>query len=118
MALEAALEEAGFDVAGPFDNSSDALAWLRRRTPDLALVDVLLRDGTCVFVARELRRKKVPYAIYSGLNPPEPIAPEFQDVTWLRKPVSRQQLSETLLRLSRTCSLVGIVAPSEASGFT
>jgi two-component SAPR family response regulator len=118
LALEASLEEAGFDVAGPFDNSSDALAWLRRRTPDLALVDVLLRDGTCVFVARELRRKKVPYAIYSGLNPPEPIAPEFQDVPWLRKPVSRQQLSETLLRLSRTCSLVGIVAPSEASGFT
>ena len=115
LALEASLEEAGFDVAGPFDSASDALRWLTERKPDLALVDVLVRDGTCVSVARELRRKKVPFAIYSGLKPPEPVAPEFEDVPWLQKPVSREQLSATLLRLSRTCSLVGIVAPSEAT---
>jgi len=118
LALEASLEEAGFDVAGPFDHSSDALKWLIERTPDLALVDVLVRDGTCISVARELRRKKVPYAIYSGLKPPQPVAPEFEDVPWLQKPVSREQLSATLLRLSRTHSLVGIVGSSEPSEST
>ena len=117
-ALEASLEEAGFDVAGPFDYSSDALKWLTERTPDLALVDVLVRDGTCISVARELRHKKVPYAIYSGLKPPQPVAPEFEDVPWLQKPVSREQLSATLLRLSRTRPLVGTVGSSEASEFT
>jgi hypothetical protein len=64
------------------------------RSPDLALVDVLVRDGTCISVARELRRKKVPYAIYSGLKPPQPVAPEFEDVPWLQKPVSGATLSD------------------------
>jgi DNA-binding response OmpR family regulator len=113
LALEASLEEAGFDVAGPFGNSSDALTWLQERTPDLALIDVLLKDGPCLPVARELRRKLVPYAIYSGLKPPSPIAPEFADVPWLEKPVSREQLSATLLKLAREVSLITVVAPSQ-----
>src|SRR5215210_7488925 len=67
LALEASLEEAGFSVAGPFGKSADALHWLGERTPDLALIDVLLKDGPCLPVARELRKRRVPFAIYSGL---------------------------------------------------
>jgi DNA-binding response OmpR family regulator len=105
LALEAALHEAGFDVGGPFGRSLDALRWLADRTPDLAVIDVLLRDGSCLPVARELRRKGIPYAIYSGLKPPRPIATEFEDVPWLEKPVSREQLCATLVQLSRKESL-------------
>jgi DNA-binding NtrC family response regulator len=110
MALEASLEEAGFDVAGPFNSSADALRWLEKRRPDLALIDVLLKDGPCIPVARELRRQMVPYAIYSGLKPPSPIAPEFQDVTWLEKPVSRELLTEMLYKLAHEESTERVVA--------
>jgi DNA-binding response OmpR family regulator len=79
LALEASLEEARFSVAGPFGKSSDALEWLNERTPDLALIDVLLKDGTCLPVARELRKRSVPFAIYSGLKVPSPVAPEFEN---------------------------------------
>jgi DNA-binding response OmpR family regulator len=111
LSLEASLEEAGFEVAGPFGSSSEALLWLEERTPDLALIDVLLKDGPCLPVARALRRRSVPFAIYSGLKPPSPIASEFQDIPWLEKPVSRELLAETLLKLAREVSLITVVTP-------
>jgi two-component SAPR family response regulator len=109
LALEASLEEAGFAVAGPFAKSTEALHWLQERTPDLALIDVLLQDGPCLPVARELRKRRVPFAIYSGLKAPCPTAPEFEDVPWLEKPVPRDQLSETLLKLARDVSVIELV---------
>src|SRR5918998_1887406 len=69
MALEASLEDAGFRVAGPFMSNAEALAWLETHTPDVALLDVLLKDGPCTAVARALRGRSVPFAIYSGLKP-------------------------------------------------
>lgn len=115
MALEASLDEAGFAVAGPFSNAVDALKCLCERTPDLALVDVLLRDGTCLPVARELRRQNVPYAIYSGLQRPQTMPPEFEDVPWLGKPISRAELSATLLGLAREASLPDMARGPEAA---
>jgi DNA-binding response OmpR family regulator len=109
MALEASLEEAGFSVAGPFEKATDALHWLEERTPDLALIDVLLKDGPCLPVARELRKRKVPFAIYSGMKAPSPVAPEFEDVPWLEKPVGRDQLSATLMRLGREVSVIELI---------
>ncbi len=98
MSLEASLEEAGFEVVGPFGRKAQALAWLGADTPELALLDILLPDGSSVELARELKRRGVPFAIYSGLKP-EAGAPEFEDVPWLEKPVSRRALADTLSQL-------------------
>jgi len=46
MSLEAFLEDAGFTVAGPFPSCADALRWLEHNTPQVAVLDVSLRDGT------------------------------------------------------------------------
>jgi hypothetical protein len=59
----------------------------------------MLPDGSSVDLAGELKRRGVPFAIYSGLRP-EAGTPEFRDVPWLEKPVSRRALAETLSRLS------------------
>lgn len=112
LALQVSLEDLGYEVAGPFGRADQALNWLEDRTPDLALLDVLLKDGPCLPVARELRARGVPFAIYSGLKPPSPPAPEFQEVPWLEKPVSRELLATTLSRLSREVSLIAVVTPS------
>ena len=99
MALEASLEEAGFTVAGPFSSTVDALAWLTENTPELALLDVLLKDGPCTRLVRELRGRGVPFAIYSGLKPPHMPPPELADVPWLEKPVAREALVKTLSQM-------------------
>ena len=99
MALEASLEDAGFEVAGPFASNAAALAWLDAHTPDLALLDVLLRDGPCTRLVRALRQRGIPFAIYSGLRPGSR-PPELAAVRWLEKPVSREDLASTLLEIT------------------
>lgn len=95
MALEACLEDAGFRVAGPFIRNAEALNWLDQHTPDLALVDVLLKDGPCTGVVRALQEQGIPFAIYSGLKPRNR-PPELANVQWMEKPVSRDALTGVL----------------------
>ena len=99
MSLEAYLEETGFDVVGPFLTSAEASRWLENNTPEMALLDVMLKDGASVRLAQELKRRGVPFAIYSGLKPGPNTPPEFQDVPWLEKPMSRLALTQTLDQL-------------------
>ena len=98
MALEAYLEDAGFRVAGPFVRNTDALAWLEANKPDLALLDILLRDGPCTALVHALRRRNIPFAIYSGLQPGNR-PPELAEVPWLEKPVSRENLASALRQI-------------------
>jgi DNA-binding NtrC family response regulator len=95
LALEAVLEEAGFRVAGPFMRNAEALAWLERHTPDVALLDVLLKDGPCTSVVRALHKRDIPFAIYSGLKP-QSLPPELAQARWMEKPVSREALTSAL----------------------
>jgi len=96
MSLEASLEDAGFSVEGPFMSNAQALQWLQTETPDIALLDLMIKDGTSVEIARVLKSRGIPFVIYSGL-PPNPHAPsELQDVPWLEKPVSRETLTNVL----------------------
>jgi DNA-binding response OmpR family regulator len=99
MSLEAYLEEAGYRTVGPFPTSVQALAWLESNTPDLALLDVLLRDGPCTRVVRELRSRRVPFAIYSGLQPGTR-TPDLDGVPWLEKPLARDELVRVLGQLA------------------
>ena len=99
MALEASLEEAGFQVAGPVPSNAEALDWLEHHTPDLALLDVLLKDGPCTSVVRALRARSIPFAIYSGLRPGSR-PPELETVRWLEKPVSRDDLTGVLREIA------------------
>jgi CheY-like chemotaxis protein len=99
MALEVSLEEAGFAVTGLFVSNTQALQWLEHNRPDLAVLDVMILDGTCLRIARELKHRGVPFAIYSGLPPKADCPPELRDAPWLEKPVSREILAKTLAQL-------------------
>lgn len=99
MSLEASLEESGFDVAGPFMDNAQTLQWLKHNNPDLALLDVMIKDGTCVQIARELKRRGVPFAIYSGLPLKADCPPELRGAPWMEKPASREMLAQTLAEL-------------------
>ncbi|WP_230533406.1 response regulator [Microvirga roseola] len=100
MSLEASLEDAGFRVGGPFPSNAQALQWLERETPAVALLDVMLNDGACLQIASALKSRGVPFVIYSGLPPSAERPPELRDVPWLEKPVHRETLAKVLEELS------------------
>jgi len=100
MSLEALLEEAGFAVAGLFMSKAQAMDWLEGDSPDIALLDVMLKDGTSVEVARALKGRGIPFVIYSGLPRDKGAPSELQNVPWLEKPVSPETLAAALRELA------------------
>lgn len=100
MSLEAFLEDAGFEVAGVFMSNAQAMQWLESDAPDVAILDIMIRDGTSLEIARALKARGVPFAIYSGLPPKADCPTELQKVPWLEKPVSRETLLGVLGHLT------------------
>jgi two-component system, response regulator PdtaR len=101
--LQDELQDAGFEVNGPFTTCAAALKWLETGTPALAILDAALNDDTCNKVAEELSRRKVPFLIYSGHQESLHLLPDFQHVTWIEKPVPPAVLVQACQRLVDGC---------------
>ena len=86
LSLETEFQEAGYATAGPFATCALALASLDTDCPDAAVLDTVLKDGSCIALARELIRRSIPFVIYSGADERQASAPEFAGVTWIVKP--------------------------------
>jgi DNA-binding response OmpR family regulator len=99
MEIEAILDEVGLEVAGPFPTCADALAWAEHATPDVALLDYLLKDGPCTELVRSLLQRGVPVLIYSGVRQDD-IPPDLRPVTWIEKPVERAKLIDVLMSVT------------------
>jgi DNA-binding response OmpR family regulator len=103
LALMDDLETAGYAVAGPFHRSSDTLDWLTQQTPDVAIIDVHLRDGLSVDLARVLRDRDVPFIVFSGDKRDGRSPDVFHGARWLSKPVATRQLLDTVRELAGGC---------------
>jgi DNA-binding response OmpR family regulator len=95
MALEAFLEDAGCEVE-PLPSGAAALAWLDVQGADVAIIDFMLRDGPCAPLARDLKRRGVPFIVYSGLPRRADMPVELQGVPWIEKPADRAHLMRAL----------------------
>jgi DNA-binding response OmpR family regulator len=84
--LQDELQDAGYQVAGPFATCAAALAWLQTSTPDVAILDAALKDGPCQEVALALGKRAVPFLIYSGFSADRELIADFASVTWVEKP--------------------------------
>lgn len=91
--LSRAIEDDGFAVIGPVDTVAGALRVLRREQPDAALLDVRLRQGDSLEVARALRQRGVPFAVVSGYTR-ESLPPEMAAAPFLAKPLGELELVE------------------------
>jgi DNA-binding NtrC family response regulator len=100
LALEAALEEVGIGIAGPFGSCVEASAWVARHTPELALLDFKLRDGPCTILAQTLLGRGVPVIITSGCPQGPDTPPELCDVIWLEKPLDPARLLALIERVA------------------
>jgi DNA-binding response OmpR family regulator len=92
--LQEDLQDFGYRVAGPFTTCAAALDWLKSDTPDVAILDAVLKDGPCRDIALELARQGVPFVIYSGHPEDQQLLAEFRHVTWIEKPVPPSVLIE------------------------
>jgi ActR/RegA family two-component response regulator len=98
--LEDTIARAEFRVASVISSCADTLEWLKRNTADIAIIDVLLRDGPCVEVAETLVAKSIPFVVFSGRVSLEEVDPVFLKGTWLQKPAASHQVVAALLSLS------------------
>jgi CheY-like chemotaxis protein len=114
MMLADDLQDAGYAVAGPFSHAAAALAQLRDFTPDMAILDVLLKDGSCAPLARELRARGVPFIVFSGLDA-APDLPELQGVPWVVKPSGFAEIATALATL-RSDSVSSVDTGESPSG--
>jgi DNA-binding response OmpR family regulator len=96
LMLEDDLLASGFAVLGPFTSCAATLAWLDGQKPDAAVLDISLSDGPCVELARVLRKRKVPFLVFTGESPRSEIARDFAGVPWIAKPASSIQIVESL----------------------
>jgi hypothetical protein len=67
------------------------LQWLEHNTPQDAVLDVSLRDGTSLPVAQALKGRNTPFAIYSGLPYTTSLPEELKDVPRPEKPAPRKE---------------------------
>lgn len=92
----AALSGAGAEVIGPCPTEEAALNLLTEQTTTHAVLDLNLGGGGPQFgIARQLRRRGVPFIFLTGYDP-DAIAPEFADVARLQKPVSFRAIVEAV----------------------
>jgi DNA-binding response OmpR family regulator len=104
MMVEDELVDAGFRTAGPFATCSNALSWLSTNTPDLAVLDTQLQDGSCQGIALELRRRGIPFVVYSGATNTD--MTELAGAPWVEKPAPGKALLD---------ALAGVAAPHHSA---
>ena len=54
----------------------------------MAILDTTLKDGSCLELARDLKRRGVPFVIFSGTSAHQDDPPEFTNAPWVEKPAS------------------------------
>lgn len=90
------VEEAGFTVAGPFDDASSAMQSFRENKPDLAILDVNLQDGTAFSLAEQMMAQDVPVIFHSGAVSADEMHAMFPNAATLAKPCPPNVMIETV----------------------
>jgi DNA-binding response OmpR family regulator len=91
--LVEALSEAGLKAIGPLTSRAAALDWLETNTPEAAVLDLMLEDGTAAAVAQLLKTRDVPFIAFSA----RPLEDDLADVLCIEKPVPSPLVVQTLL---------------------
>jgi DNA-binding response OmpR family regulator len=85
MDIETSLGSAGFAVVTVV-SCGQAIAWLDSHLPDVAIADIILRDGRCTEVAARLVEAKIPFIVHSGDRAVLEVGSPFLEAVWIEKP--------------------------------
>jgi CheY-like chemotaxis protein len=89
--LQQMIRDAGGDVRKASASATDALQALSNQSFDGAVLDVQLRDGTFIEVARQLERQRIPYVVVTGYSR-DWLPLELQKAPYIAKPFNRKEL--------------------------
>ncbi len=91
------LAQAGYSVLGPFTRRSEVEEWIAHSTPDAAVLDMRLLDGSCEDAVRSLRNQRVPIVAFTGGSD---IPEDLADMVVVAKPGNVDQVLAALERLT------------------
>jgi len=92
--LSYAIADNGFTVVGPVDTADRAVRLIGQELPDGALLDVRLREGSAVDVAKALQERGVPFVVMSGYSR-DTLPSELKKAPFVAKPMSESELIDT-----------------------
>lgn len=91
------LVEAGYSILGPFTRRREVEEWITHDTPDAAVLDMRLLDGSCEDAVRLLQKQGVPIVAFTGGGD---IPEDLADMVVVTKPGSMEQVLEALKKLT------------------
>lgn len=92
MDLEDLLTSKGFMVIGPFFTAAAASDGLDQGSPQAALLDIHLMNETSFDLARELKRRGMPFAFMTGLVAPNLLPTDLLGSPIILKPYNEKEL--------------------------
>ena len=95
--LSHTIADYGFTVVGPVDTADRAVRLIGQELPDGALLDVRLREGSAVDVAKALQERGVPFVVMSGYSH-DTLPPELKKAPFVAKPMTESELIDTARR--------------------
>ena len=98
LVLEDMVRDLGAEVIDVFAASADALQAAETTHYDLAILDVLLRDGSSAPVADLLDQRGIPFLFSSGAGY-DSIEPRHRNRVLLNKPFEEAELKQHILGL-------------------
>lgn len=107
VGLEQILEHAKAGAVLTVGSESEALALLRKRQPDVAILDVNLGHGSSIGFAEELVRRDIPFLFATGYGDSSTIPTHLKHVRVVRKPYDSESILESL------GDVMGAVPPRE-----
>ena len=96
MMIQETLNEFGYQVVGPLNTASEALAAAREGHFDAAVLDINLGDGLVYTVAEILGVRGVPFVFVTGYDA-DSVDPRFSEVPILQKPIERDMLQKIFM---------------------
>ncbi|WP_407492482.1 response regulator [Pseudooceanicola sp. MF1-13] len=97
MDIQFMIEDWGFEVIGPFADKSSAKTALADTVPDIAVLDVNLRDGQVYPLADTLREKGVRLIFHSGHVDDLEINERYPGAETCMKPIEPLRLKNALM---------------------
>jgi DNA-binding response OmpR family regulator len=97
--LADSLPDGRWYVAGPFRCGREVLKWLTRFTPDVAILDPMLRNGMSDRILGALQARGVPFVIHTDGEAKARVPDSLSGVPWLEKPSSPAKVKAVLAAL-------------------
>jgi hypothetical protein len=73
---------------------------MEENRPDAAVLDVKVKDGICVDVAKKLHAKQIPFLLQTGFDPHlGGIPPELLNTPIVSKPIDHNKMLEMIAAL-------------------